>query len=318
MNQTIYILILNYNNAEDTIACIESVLKNCAHEKVHIVVIDNASSDNSSVVIQNWFDLESLSFSKFFYKNVSNAFETERITQSNFSFISSDANNGYASGNNIGIKYVLHSAKKEDFVWILNNDTIILENTLSNLIKSYKELENINIALLGSKILNEDLTLQSIGSPINKSLEKELQQEDIIEVDNISGCSIFFQLSIIEKIGFMPEEYFLYYEETDWMKSIRAKDLKIFTCLTSSVVHKHAKSTGGVYSPFVIYYMTRNQILFHRKYLNKNRFMLFSVKIIFRNILKSLYYILNNVQVSMAIVVGTKDGILNIQGKKKL
>lgn len=312
-----YVLILNYNNAEDTIACIESVLRSCSYEKVHIVVIDNASSDNSTVVIQNWLYIKSLEFSKVFYKNISNTFEVEEITQSNFTFISADVNNGYASGNNIGLRYALNSSKEEDFVWILNNDTIILEGTLGNLIKCYKELENHNIALLGTKILNEDLTLQSIGTPINKSLKKEFQEENIIEVENISGCSIFFKLDIIDEIGFMPEEYFLYYEETDWMKSIRAKKFKIFTSLTSFVVHKHAKSTGGVYSPFVIYYMTRNQILFHRKYLNKNRFILFVVKIIFRNILKSLYYIFKNIKVSMAIVIGTKDGVLNIQGKKK-
>ena len=101
------------------------------------------------------------------------------------------------------------------------------------------------------------------------------------------------------------------------MKSIKQKGFKIFTCLSSQLIHKHAKSTGGIYSPFVIYYMTRNQILFNRKYLNSIQYYLFILKTISRNLLKIIFYAFKNLKSSKSIFTGTIDGILNKKGKKE-
>ena len=109
----------------------------------------------------------------------------------------------------------------------------------------------------------------------------------------------------------------MYYEETDWMKHIKQKGFKIFTCLSSQLIHKHAKSTGGIYSPFVIYYMTRNQILFNKKYLNSIQYYLFITKMISRNLLKIIFYSFKNLKSSKSIFTGTIDGILNKKGKKE-
>ena len=311
-----YLLILNYNNAEDTIECLESIKKN-QEKDLYTVIIDNASTDNSVKIIQNWFN-NNLKASEVFYKSSSDIFYEQNNSDTSITLLSVDSNNGYASGNNIGIKYVMKSGTKDDFIWILNNDTILQNNTLENLIKSYNELKDEDIALLGSKILNNDLTVQSIGFLTQKYSDEELIYKKYVEVEHISGCSIFFKLEIIDKVGFLPEEYFLYYEETDWMKSIRQKGFKIFTSLNSTLIHKHAKSTGGIYSPFVIYYMTRNQILFNKKYFNKAKFIQFIILIVLKNISKTIYYSFKNIKIAKSIILGTVDGIFGIKGKKEL
>ena len=290
-----YIIILNYNGWKDTIECLNSL--SCIQEDCKIVLIDNKSTDDSIDKLEKWI-------------------QNQKELSSNLIFIKSSENNGYAAGNNIGIKYV-ESQEDAQFIWILNNDTLIQEDTFKNLINCYKNLENENIALLGSKILNEDFSIQSIGYLNSKYTEDEIKSKSSIEVEHISGCSIFFRADKIKEIGYIPEEYFLYYEETDWMKHIKQKGFKIFTCLSSQLIHKHAKSTGGIYSPFVIYYMTRNQILFNRKYLNSIEYYLFILKIINRNLLKIVFYSFKNLELSKSIFTGTIDGILNKKGKKE-
>ena len=290
-----YIIILNYNGWKDTIECLNSL--SCIQEDCKIVLIDNKSTDDSIDKLEKWI-------------------QNQKELSSNLIFIKSSENNGYAAGNNIGIKYV-ESQEDAQFIWILNNDTLIQEDTFKNLINCYKNLENENIALLGSKILNEDFSIQSIGYLNSKYTEDEIKSKSSIEVEHISGCSIFIRADKIKEIGYIPEEYFLYYEETDWMKSIKQKGFKIFTCLSSQLIHKHAKSTGGIYSPFVIYYMTRNQILFNKKYLNSIQYYLFITKMISRNLLKIIFYSFKNLKSSKSIFTGTIDGILNKKGKKE-
>jgi GT2 family glycosyltransferase len=290
-----YIIILNYNGWKDTIECLESL--KCIQEDYKIVLIDNKSTDDSIDKLEKWI-------------------QNQKELSSNLIFITSSENNGYAAGNNIGIKYV-ESQEDAEFIWILNNDTLIKADILENLLNCYKNLEKENIALLGSKILNEDFSIQSIGYLNSKYTEDEIKSKSSIEVEHISGCSIFFRADRIKEIGYIPEEYFLYYEETDWMKHIKQKGFKIFTCLSSQLIHKHAKSTGGIYSPFVIYYMTRNQILFNRKYLNSIEYYLFILKIINRNLLKIVFYSFKNLELSKSIFTGTIDGILNKKGKKE-
>jgi len=311
---TTWILLLNFNGYKDTCECIETLLASNL-KLFHILVIDNASTDNSLLGIDECLESKDITSSKVSYTTSSNIFRTTNYSSSNTTLVSSDFNNGYASGNNIGIRYLLQHASKKDFIWILNNDTLVRPDTLENMINSYNQLENNDIMLLGSKILNEDLSLQSIGDVVQNKTEII---GDTLEVDHICGCSIFFRVEKFDSIGFLPEEYFLYYEETDWMKSIRQKGLKIFTSLKSEVIHKHAKSTGGAYSPLVLYYMTRNQILFYKKYSKGYAYMFIIFKLFFRNTLRVVYYLLHNSKLSKSIYKGTIDGLMNIKGKQKI
>ena len=102
------ILIVNYNKYEDTIACVASILKSETTEQYKIVVIDNASSNDS---------LEKLQILK----------ENEKVV-----LLTAEENKGYCAGNNVGIKYALENLNP-DFIWILNPDTLVEKDALQKL-----------------------------------------------------------------------------------------------------------------------------------------------------------------------------------------
>ncbi|MDD5371924.1 MAG: glycosyltransferase family 2 protein [Sulfurimonas sp.] len=320
-----YILILNFNGAYDTIECLQSVFR--MHNRAfHAILIDNNSTDSSVDTLENWLYVNETPFNKIRYLSQKNSFSTPVLQKKALmTFIYSDENNGYASGNNIGLKYVMQNASSTDFIWILNNDTIVYTETLYELTKSWNSLQKQNIALLGAKVLEYTYphNIQSVGIQTGLMLKEEklfyachsssLSYD--IEVDSICGCSIFLSLETLKEIGLMPEEYFLYYEETDWMRAIKLKGFKIFTSGNSIVLHKHAKSTGGYLSPMVLYYMTRNRVLFNKKYLTDKKFLLFCIFFSLYTLIKAVIYFFRSKTLSHSILSGMIDGFKGISGK---
>lgn len=325
VEQMSHIIILNFNNSYDTIACLQSIfgMKNRAF---HVILIDNHSTDSSLQTLENWLNLNIVSFNKIGYLTQKNSFSNP-VLQKNalITFILSDENNGYASGNNIGLKYLKNSVPSSDFIWILNNDTIVDPHALDELINSWHHLQNQNIALLGAKVLecNYPHAIQSAGVKMQSLFKEEkpfynhpsnaLSYD--IEVDSICGCSIFLTLEILNQIGLLPEEYFLYYEETDWMRAVKLQGFKIYTSGNAIVIHKHAKSTGGYLSPMVLYYMTRNRVLYNKKYLTKIQFKLFCIFFYLYNFIKAAIYFFKNKTLAHSILSGMIDGFKGISGK---
>lgn len=303
-----YIIILSYNGAQDTIECIKSLT--AIEEQIKIIIVDNASTDASVETLDKWIETQSY-------------FSEEELT-----FIKSNENNGYAAGNNIGIKFVL-SQNDAEFIWILNNDTIVDKNTLTELKKTHEHFrQNYKIGFIGSKILDfkQRNIIQSSGT--NKNLfgkridyyanEDSSSLTTDFEVNDICGCSIFFSVETLKEIGLLPEEYFLYYEETDWMLKASMLGFYHFTSANSIVYHQAAKSTGGQLSPFVIYYMTRNRIIFNKKYKNRMFCLLFIFVYFNYSLFKALKYFFKDKKISRAIFFGLIDGIKEINKKSHI
>src|SRR5689334_13312211 len=122
MSPSVSVVLLNWNGWKDTIPCVES-LRQLGYANVQIVVVDNASTDESE--------------------------ERIRAACPDVTLLQSGANRGFAGGNNVGIRYALeHSA---DYVWLLNNDTLVRPNTLSALVARAES--DPRIGFVGSKIL---------------------------------------------------------------------------------------------------------------------------------------------------------------------
>ena len=147
MYPMVYIVILNYKGAEDTIACMQSIV-NINYSFFKVLVIDNASGDGSDVIIRNYLD---------------------RIKDKRFSFIKTEKNMGYAGGNNVGIRIALKD-QSMSYVWILNNDTIVDKNALIEMVDKM-EMEQ-KMGMCGSKQVYEwdRSKLQGYGGKYNKYL----------------------------------------------------------------------------------------------------------------------------------------------------
>lgn len=246
----VYICVLNYKNTDMTINCLKSLLS-LKMVKFKILVIDNASSDESSSRLRTYAD---------HYPNIIKFFPLKK-------------NLGYAGGNNIGLKYALLQ-KDMDYCWILNNDTIVEEDSLRYLVEYMKE--HPDVGLCGSKLIYDwDRTkIQGYGGKYNpwiglSSTYRNVQ--DIEKIDFVIGASVFLSRSFLEDVGLMCEDYFLYYEELDW--SMRAKGKFNLGCEPRSIVyHKEGASIGANAtnpdnkSEFSDYYGLRNRLLFTRKF----------------------------------------------------
>ena len=276
----VYIILLNWNNWHLTKDCLES-LQNLNYDNYQIIIVDNNSKSGEKNTIKN------------------------SPLKNNFILIENEKNLGFAGGNNVGIKYALnHNA---DYVLLLNNDTIIEDKDfLKHLIRIVESNKRIGIA--GLKIYFwQDSTNKNIpkiwfgGGKINwlktqgkhldfNKIEKTDQNPYIKKVDYITGCCLLIKKEVVEKIGTMPEEYFLYYEDADWCLSARQIG---YLCVYVPFVwiwHK-VSSTNIEFSYSYIYYLTRNGLLMawrQNEFLKRILLILFSFWVLGKQLIKIL------------------------------
>ena len=291
----VYILLLNYKEWEDTVECLESILKN-DYSNYQIVVVDNASPNDSMCKLLAWakgeveIDLPNKSFFKYLTNPLEKKplnyilyneddFIEERDRQENISlrnpiiFIQAKENNGFAKGNNIGIEYMMNQ-NDFSYIWLVNGDTVVEKNSLSTLLK-YANTNDIGIC--GSKIMdyNTPKLIQSLGGHVNKffGTSKHLYSaEDISsKLDYIIGASFLINKKVIDKISMLPIEYFLYFEETDYCFNARKNGFKLDIALESIVYHKEGGTTKDKFtnrdSEDIELLKLRNRMIFHKKYL---------------------------------------------------
>lgn len=247
--EKIMIILLNYNNYKDTIECINSIKQNTSENnfKYEIVVVDNKSTN------------ESLSELK----------KIEGIT-----LIQASENAGFSAGNNIGIKYAIKN--KSEYILLLNNDTIITKNSINKMFLELKK--HTDIEIISARIMywdNKNL-INCCGGEIDyfkgtaviygKGKEYKEANQEFTYTKFVTGCCMLMKTSLVEEIGFLPEEYFMYYEDVDFCAKVQQKGYKIGVCLSSIIYHKESAASGGGESPFAIEWNTRNRIIFINKY----------------------------------------------------
>ena len=269
------IIILNYNNAADTIECVESVLQSNV-SGFKICVVDNASTDDSWQVLNDWLNEKkprpvpkSSPLVNLQNSDISNYL----LRKKEVSIIKAEKNLGYAAGNNIGIKY-LENKYLPSYFWILNNDTVVTNDSLSTLLSKINGqggnqallinqmlmhyAEPNKVQALGGKLIRPWLSSEHIGENLLMDKISEIKTDDI---QYPVGASLFFNRDYFEKAGFMDEGYFLYYEEIDWVLRAMDKGASLINCFSPIVFHKHGASTKKV-SEVGIAYSVRNRLRF--------------------------------------------------------
>lgn len=302
MNKVVAIILVNFNNWEDTIECLESIFSNNYNHFVTIL-IDNNSTNNSIEHIINWAEgklnvwnsisnsLKRLSFPpiakpvnyKLLKGEILDNYKitNESLLNSNLLYIiEASINKGFAFGNNVGIRF-LQKYLDFDYVWLLNNDTVIEKDTLSFLVKKSKEYEqnSSKIGILGSLLLNycNPRLIQAFGGKYNIFLARGTQNynhelyENIDFIDEncdyVIGASMFVRKDFIVDIGLMCEDYFLYFEELDWLIRGGKKGWNIGHEIRSKVYHKEGNTTSKKENSFSVdLIQIRSRILFTLKF----------------------------------------------------
>ncbi|NPA54716.1 MAG: glycosyltransferase family 2 protein [Aquificae bacterium] len=311
VDKKVYIVILNYNGWKDTIECLESVLR-IDYPNYQVIVVDNNSSDNSFEYIKQWANgeldiwinkdhpLKNLSFppvkkplslecidgEKFEktlcpLKQMPDNGNVPPTTKEPLVLIQSKKNLGYAGGNNLGIKYAL-SKNDFEYIWILNNDTVVEKNALKNLVACSQE-KGDKYFPLGSLLLYYDKpdTIQAAGGSFssfigagshifaNQKLSPDVKKAlTKVNIDYPVGASLFLSKEFIKNVGLLDEDYFIYFEEIDISFRGKEKGYKPALCLESIVYHKESATIDNVnnkVSTFSDFYAMRNRLLFAKK-----------------------------------------------------
>lgn len=297
-HEKVGIIIVNYNGLKDTIECINSI-KKIKYKNYEIIVVDNNSTDNSQYYLK-------------------------KIFSDDITLILNNENLGFSGANNVGIKYALDM--NCEYILLLNNDTEVEEYFLNRMIECSI---NNNNSIVSPKIYyyKEYNTIWSAGGDIDwkkgvtyhYGVDKiDKGQYDVErQINFATGCCMLINKDTINKVGYLSEEYFLYYEDTDYCIKARSKGINIMYTPKANIWHKVSSSTGGAYSPLTLYYSTRNRLYFNDKYNQKNiisKLYFFATRIIriIKWLIKREY---SNVY---ATILGLKDYNKNIMGKREI
>ena len=256
--------------------CIQSLLA-MKEQNFIILLCDNNSADGSFEQLRTWGETELLE-----------RFSTWKLTETTPALaqvilIQTGANLGFAGGCNVGLRYALLHTRAE-FVWLLNNDTVVDTYSLGHQIAAMQQRPETG--LLGSTLIffHEPDRLQAPGGynfnfwnarvlPVTKSVYRSsLPTERLVEpqLKFISGASMFVRRSFLETVGLLNEQYFLYFEEIDW--AVRGRDhFKLGYCASSIILHKEGSSIGSHRhvdhrSTFSEGYLAQNRVLFMKTY----------------------------------------------------
>jgi GT2 family glycosyltransferase len=244
MQPLVSIITVNYNQIEVTLSFLQS-LADITYKNTEIFVVDNASQTDPTILIKELYP------------------EVEVIV--------SKENLGFAGGNNLALKKA-----RGKYVMFLNNDTIVTHCFLDPLVKVAEN--NPKVGICSSKLnfySNPDLIQFAGSSPLHPfkiqsfaygyAQKDEGQFNETKETALAHGAAMLVRMEAINKVGPMPEDYFLYYEEIDWCEKIKKAGYKIMFVADSLVFHKVSVSIGK--KNFTqVYYKTRNRILFTKKW----------------------------------------------------
>lgn len=238
---------------------------------------------------------------------------SEKYQLSNIVFIKNDNNMGVAAANNQGISAAIHADC--DYVLLLNNDIEFDSQYL--LEELVQESLNKNEPVIVPKITYFDSgKLWYAGGDINQWKGTTIHFGDrendsdvfnqIVYTKYAPTCFMLIRKDVFEKVGMMDEDYFVYYDDTDFVFRLNAMRYKILYFPKISIVHKVSSSTGGDTSPFSVYYGNRNRIYFILKNLSGIRLLSALAFTLSTRVIKCFLY---NKNLRKKMLSGLYDGI---------
>ncbi len=254
------IVIVNWNGKNDTLACLATLEKiHKANIELAVIVVDNGSTDDSRVVIPRLYPWVKLS--------------------------PAGKNLGFTGGSNVGIHEALKA--KADYVWLLNNDTLVDKNALALL----NVFSDPTVGIAGSKIYfaaghefhRDRYTKEERGRVLwyagglidwqnmyasHQGVDEvdQGQFDKIEETSFITGCSMMISRRVFERIGVLDKHFYLYLEDLDFCLRAKKAGFKLMYAPNSKIWHVNAGSSGRPGNPLHNYYLTRNRLIIGLRY----------------------------------------------------
>ena len=236
--KTIFAIVLNFNG--------KGVIEKCLHSLfssegvcLRVVVVDNDSQDDSMLTVKKCFPKAHCIFNK--------------------------ENKGFAAGVNVGIRYALQ--QEADFIFLLNNDALIEQKTLSVLLKQARKHPRAAFSplIFSSKSKKRIWFCTGVIDWWRMRTihhQRERASATLLSSEYLSGCAFFAPRSAFFEVGLFDEEYFLYYEDADW--GVRAKKCgyALWTVPEAHAIHYERSKTENKQK---VYFLVFSGILFFQK-----------------------------------------------------
>jgi GT2 family glycosyltransferase len=294
------IVILNWKGWKDTVECLESLYQ-IDYDNYEVIVLDNGSPDDSVERIREYCAGRMCVKSRFFRYNPDNKpiqiidvcweeLKTETVageetrslnlaSNRKLRLILSDRNLGFAGGCNVCMRYALEYLNSV-YVLLLNNDTVVSKDFLTQLVRVSQSDERIGI--VGPKIYfyerdgRNDVINYAGGTYDMKRGRLELVGYNEVDKgqynDLVSGCCMLIKADIIRKMGFLDPVYFMYGEDLDYCKRVSMAHYRLIYVPSSVIWHKSSRS----YTPSIsAFYFGRNGFIFVKKYAERRQFSYF-------------------------------------------
>jgi len=237
-------VILNWQRPDDTVACIRSVRSN-TYTNLQLLVVDNGSADNSVAVISAAFP--------------------------NVELLALPENLGFAGGNNAGINHALNAGA--DLILLLNNDTVLDPNVVSELVRALDENETSAIAVPKICYFDDPSRIWAAGCRwrrfpprvtmigFNKTDGNEFDRPR--ELTYATGCALLVRRGVFETIQGFDPLFKNYHEDYDFCYRARQNGHRLLYVPQARVLHKVSQSLGEN-APDRWYFLGRNSVLFYQ------------------------------------------------------
>lgn len=278
------VVIVTFNSGDVILDCLETLLS-ASRGRLRVVVVDNASTDDTVARIQGWAagDLKHSPEAELPFESLPVAkpvlVSTDQTLDAGLTLLQSAENLGFAGGVNIGLKALLQDPEV-DYFWVLNPDCVTPPDTVDGLL-AYLEHDRPQ-GMIGGRVnyvatpdviqIDGGLVNFKTGVTGNINLgasHAATPEPDSAALDFITGASMIVSRSFLDQVGLMREDYFLYYEEVDW--AMRRGDLPLHYCAALLVYHHAGTSIGSptvsrIASPFSLYFKHRGRMMFLRRF----------------------------------------------------
>jgi len=246
------IIILTHNSEQDIPGCLNSLYENLKHITHEVIIIDNGSSDETiNIIANNYPDVI---------------------------LIKNRRNKGVAAARNQGIQH-----SKGNYILILDDDTIILPNSISKLLSFLNQ--NKECGLCAPLLLNQDRTIQInalrypflfeklkrilnnlLRKGIPSSYQTEIENKQIFEPEYVIGAVQLINRKVFEEVGLLDESVFYGPEDADFCLRIKQHNWKIYCLPAINIIHAYKRKSYNLNHIRIIYFHIAGLIYFWKKH----------------------------------------------------
>jgi hypothetical protein len=246
------IIIVTFNGLNDTLECLNSISK-ATYGNLRVILVDQNSKDGTVDAVRAQFPRVDL--------------------------IENPVNDGFTGGNNLGMGAAME--QPTDYVFLLNNDTIVEPGLLEKLLAPMEA--DMGIGIIGPTMLfyDEPNTIWWAGSYVDwrgRSCSTDYGRPigaldmQLRETGFVCGCGMMIRRAVLEEVGFLDNRFFIYFEEVDLCARAHHAGWKIMYLPSAKLWHKISRVNASIGNEFGIYHWQRNRLLYLWKHGNPRLF----------------------------------------------